>query len=140
MWVGAATVIIEGQQLKRSVVIETFPDLFLTAPAYAAEGRVNSEALRADDRPWLDVSPIRGSAFEKGRILRQRVNVSTLQHANRGVRISRLLHKNPLPISLEQSPLVSKLSCELRHSFLACEARANEHTALSSWDRDPLRS
>jgi len=35
--VGAATVIIEGQQLKRGVVIESPPDLFLTAPAYEAD-------------------------------------------------------------------------------------------------------
>ena len=34
---GAATVIIEGQQLKLGVVIESFPDLFLTAPAYEAD-------------------------------------------------------------------------------------------------------
>lgn len=35
--VGAATVIIEGHQPKRGVVIESFPDLFLTVPAYLAD-------------------------------------------------------------------------------------------------------
>jgi hypothetical protein len=35
--VGAAMAIIEGQQLKRGVVVESFPDLFLTAPAYEAD-------------------------------------------------------------------------------------------------------
>jgi hypothetical protein len=34
---GTATLIIEGQQLKRGVVIESFPDLFLTAAAYEAD-------------------------------------------------------------------------------------------------------
>jgi hypothetical protein len=35
--IDVATVIIEGQQLKRGVVLENFPDLFLTAPAYEAD-------------------------------------------------------------------------------------------------------
>jgi len=35
--VGAATLIIEGQQVKRGAVIESFPDLFLTPPAYEAD-------------------------------------------------------------------------------------------------------
>ncbi|MGB7281331.1 MAG: hypothetical protein WBE13_03630 [Candidatus Acidiferrum sp.] len=32
-----ASVIIEGQQLKLGLVIESIPDLFLTAPAYEAD-------------------------------------------------------------------------------------------------------
>jgi hypothetical protein len=35
--VAAATVIVEGQQPKRGVVIESLPDLFLTAPAYESD-------------------------------------------------------------------------------------------------------
>jgi len=35
--VATATVIIEGQQLKRAVVIESFPDSSLTAAAYEAD-------------------------------------------------------------------------------------------------------
>ena len=35
--VGTATVMMEGQQLKRAVVIESFPDLFLTASAYETD-------------------------------------------------------------------------------------------------------
>jgi hypothetical protein len=37
VWVAAAARIIEGQQAKRGVVIESFPDLFVTAPAYEAD-------------------------------------------------------------------------------------------------------
>ncbi len=35
--VGITTAVIKGQQLKRGVVIESFPDLFLTVPAYEAD-------------------------------------------------------------------------------------------------------
>ena len=36
VWVGAAAGVVESQQPKRGVVMESFPDLFVSAPAYEA--------------------------------------------------------------------------------------------------------
>jgi len=35
--VGDLSRLIQGQQLKRDVVIESYPDLYVTAPAYEAD-------------------------------------------------------------------------------------------------------
>jgi hypothetical protein len=35
--VGITTVVIKGEQLKHGVVMESFPNLLLTAPAYEAD-------------------------------------------------------------------------------------------------------
>lgn len=90
------------------LVIQIFPGLFLTTPAYEANEYVQRRSAQI---------------IVTGRMYRQ----------------YRLFHSSPVARSLELPNLVHKLNCELHDSFFVCEARANEHTAPSSWDLDLLR-